>query len=427
MLKVNKLKDYKYEELKKNQNLNLDELYNTRKELIENYTNKIVDYKKSEEVSEQILEELDNYKLKKLSSSTNGNTLSILLDNDVMTGGNMYNTYFNELQKKEYEIKQNKKKINSNDDYNTFESEITDVTSLLSNLNKINKNANNQNDQSTSNYEKILSALNSGNLRNTNRGYAFVTFSTSDESKQLYIQGLTGIKIGKFQVKIEPKFDLNHQHFNEKLFYERAKFDGNIIDKREELIKAENKLIEFEQNFHKNLDENENLKEFNNVRDAFKDLYSDPFKKHDQTNPFTEEDDEEIKFRLRQENSWLMEDDNIEKLRKSRDKRILKKYTEAQLIKKGILSKDSYVDSNNKDPKYNCIKHLTDSYFSKNNEFIPNSNNESYSYPGRRLNPIGSSEFIEKMHSDRLNLMAQDSPSFPIYKRENSVYSELKS
>lgn len=433
--KVKVIKDIKFEEMKKDHHLSLDEMFNKRKELIEDYANKIGNYKKAEEIQSSTLEELEEYKLKKLGAGVSGEILNDFLDEDDRQGQTgIYNNinYLTELKKKEFEIKQNKVKFGAEN-----EEEYSDVTALLSNLNKIKKsNQGVDSSKSLSGFEKIFNSLNSKKV--TNKGYAFVTFANSDQAKRIYLTALAGLKIGKKNVKVEPKFDYNHEHFNEEFFYKRAKLDGNLINKREELLEAEKKLKDFESSFWNNLDENEKLNEFSKARDAFKDQYSDPFKKHDTNNPFTQEDEEEIKYRnkvsgVSEENAWLFEDDKIEKLRRSRDKRIVNKYTEAQLIKRGIIDNE-FVDNSNRNgssamqseesARDKFIQPLSNTFFNKSNEFEPMQSKSLPSPNGRRFNPMGTLEFLEKTFGrDGLSI---SSPAFEKDRREKAVYSEVK-
>jgi hypothetical protein len=425
MQKVEIVKKQKLEEIQRGENKSLDEIFHKRKELIENYTNSLVGFQEAVKLNESAYEELQNYKLKKLGNINE----NILLDEEDRESP-FYKTFINELKKKEYEIKQNKLKLGEE-----YEEEYKDVTSLISNLNKLQKEGDDNSTSST--YEKIFAALNK--KKPVNKGYAFVTFATSDEAKKLYLIGQTGVKLNKKNVKVEPKFELTHENFDEDFMMKRANIDGNILNKREEVLQAEKKLKDFEENFYKNLSQNEKLNEYSTVREAFKDLYSDPFKKHDRNNPMSPEEEEEAKYRMKlngEDNSWLFEDENLEKMRISRDKRILKKYTEGQMIKKGLLNEE-FIDNEDQishtqfnktssvvyDPKYELVKPITDSYFNSSNDY-ESLNKNTKSLSGRKLTPLSSNEFIENyLGFDYLNSTV---PAFQSDKREASVYNELK-
>jgi hypothetical protein len=108
------------------------------------------------------------------------------------------------------------------------------------------------------------------------------------------------------------------------------------------LEQAEKELNQFEKSWTEKMDEK--LIEHNNVLNAYKDLFSDPYKKHDRHNSFEDEEEEEIKNKLiRQEkatgidNTWLFEDDKIEKLRRSKENRLTKKYLNHELLKRGVI------------------------------------------------------------------------------------------
>lgn len=414
MNKVNVVREMKLKEINREENLSLDELQNKRTELIQDYANKIESYRRAIEMTESerkeledsTKEDLENYKLQ---------NLNLLNDEEILS--HKEKLFYNELKKKEFELTQNKNSGKFN------EEDYKDVSSLISNLNKLNSNQDNPTD-----YKGILDVLN--NKKSKNRGYAFVTFATADEAKLFFLFNENSLKIKKSYVEVFPKFELTHEDVDEDLLHSRAKLESNIINRRSELIESEKKLKDFLQTFYDNLDSNEKHKEFETVREAFKDLYADPFKKHDQNNPFTQEEEEEIKYRAKLsglDNTWLFEDDKIEKMRKIRDKRITKKYTEAEFLKRGIISEEFFrteKEATKYEEKYAMIKDLSNSYFNSTENFELSNENDYTGKAGRRMKPIGTKEFIEKnLGRDYLD---NTLPAFEKDKRESVIYEEIK-
>jgi hypothetical protein len=297
---VEKLNSLKAQEVERSKEYSIDQIYNKRKELIENYTNKIAAYE------EEINRELNDYKLKELVDESG-------LDK--------------EMKKKDYEVNENRKHFGTQ-----HEEEYKDISYLLSNLNKLGKE---------NNFEKVNLLLKF--KKQSNKGYAFVTFTTSDEAKIMYsLAKQVGLFIKDKQVKVSPKFDRTHAHFQLEQTIQLAKGDAKIINKRRELEEAERGLNQFEKEWRDMMDKKQT--EHNNVLNAYKDLFSDPFKKHDRHNPFEDDEEEEVRSRmLRQEkllgvdNTWLFEDDKIDKLRRSKENRLTKKYLDHELLKRGLI------------------------------------------------------------------------------------------
>jgi hypothetical protein len=294
--KFNSLKDLA---INKNEEYSIDEIYNKRKELIENYTNKIAAYEGV------INKELNDYKLKELVDDS--------LDN--------------EIKKKEFEANENRRLFGTQN-----EEEYKDISYLLNNLNKLGKE---------NNYEKVSLLLK--NKKQFNKGYAFVTFSTIEEAKYAYTTAkILGLEFKGKDVKVTPKFDRTHAHFQLEQTIEQAKNDAKIINKRRELEEAERNLNQFEKEWRDKMDKKHS--EHNNILTAYKDLFADPFKKHDKYNPFEDDEEDEVRQRIiRQEkllgidNSWLFEDDKIDKLRRSKENRLTKKYLDHELLKRGLV------------------------------------------------------------------------------------------
>ena len=422
MNKVKVVKELKFNQTKKDQNLSLDELQNKKKELIEDYANKVESYRKAiemtesekKEIEKSTSEDLENYKLENLN----------VFVEDARNSNLKEKLFYNELKKKEFELLE-KRKLNKpiNDE------EYKDISSLISNLNKISSTNTSDNlNQDGTEFSNILSLLNKKKLKN--RGYAFVTFATSDEAKLFYLRNTPAMRIKKSNAEIFPKFDLTHEDVDEDLLYENAKSESKIINRRSELIDSEKKLKDFLQNFYDNLDSNEKHKEFESVREAFKDLYADPFKKHDRNNPLTAEEEDEVKYRAKlsgEDTTWLLEDDKIEKMRKIRDKRITKKYTEAEFLKRGIISEELYrreSDPQKVDEKYSTIKAHSDAYFNSTENYDLISDNNYSGNNGRKLKPIGTKEFIEKHVG--MDYLDSTVPAFEKDKRESVIYEEIK-
>ena len=392
--------------------LSLDELYSKRKYLIDDYTTKIAEYNL---FLDQTKEELETYKLEKLKNMTS-DLKTLLMDKDDKEKS-IYNAYLDELKKKEYEIEKNKQKWGLQ-----YEEEYKDVTSLISNLNKLNK----KNPHELMTMEKISNTLK--NTKEHNKGYAFVTFLSSDEAKMFYLNALNGLRLNKSKVQVFPKFDTSHETMDEDFMLKRAKLDQNILNKRESMIQSEEDLNAFEENIYDALDKNAKLKEYENVRAAFKELYTDPFQKHDENNPMTQEEEEEMHWRIKKakeanqneiDNAWLMEDKNLEKLRRARDKRIVKTYTEAQLLKKGV----DVANLNKKNTSINVdyVNLLAESLFTKTADFEPSNTVHSTS---RNFSPVGTKEYIEALiDPDYLN---HKSAAFEKDYREEKVYNEIK-
>jgi len=123
----------------------------------------------------------------------------------------------------------------------------------------------------------------------------------------------------------------------------QAESDINIKDKLKDLKEAEEKLNKFESDFKAEMDKNH--KDYEQVLTSYKDMYSDPFKRHDENhNPFDSDEEREIKHNLKKQeganninNLWLYEDKNLEKLRIGQDNKISKKFLDWELLKRGVV------------------------------------------------------------------------------------------
>jgi hypothetical protein len=346
MQKVEKIKDIKIQELRVP---TLDEAQSQRAELIETYTSKIAEFEKlkMERIENEIKSELENYKFEFLINCENfGQNLNLnaidskSINNDGLNSGVSQSALLDlekELTKKEFEIIQNANLRPENVE------EYKDVCSLVKNISTLQKEQNShlsataEKDDSIKNVDKILKRK-----RLQNKGYAFVTFISSDEAKRLYLEGQLGVKIQNKLCDIEPKFDKTHNSMDIQKLLDLAKKDSIIIGKEDEIKLAEQKIFEFESKLDEKLDAKQ--KEIKEVIAAYRDLYSDPFKKHDINNPFSKEEEQRLKFSLKKleektgvSNYWILEEDKLDELRKIKDKRMTKTYLDWQLLKKGVV------------------------------------------------------------------------------------------
>jgi hypothetical protein len=372
---LKKLETLREEKVRGMNEYNIDETFNRKKELIEIYANRIAEY---EAVKEEVNNELNEYRLTNLES---------FIDS--------------EFRKKDVEANENAKAFGS-----ANEQEYKDVTYLINNLKKL---------KGLDGLQKVNNIISN---RKTNRGYAFVTFPTSAEAKIVYLLGYANMVMPG--VKISPKFERTHHHFEIEKTLQIAKKDAAIIQKRKQLIEAEGKLNAFEKEWSAKLDNKH--KEYNEILNAYKDLYTDPFKKHDKNNPFEEEDEEEIKRNLiKQEketgidNTWLFEDDKIEELRKFREQRLTKTYLDYELLKKGIRPEKVL-------KKTNYLQPIVDDFFSENTEMRLISESEKGS--GRMKEMLTGKKFIEKYMGK--DLSSSHNAAFPLERRETQIIREIK-
>ncbi len=343
--KIEKIKDLKFKEI----NIpTLDEAQSTRIDLIENYTSKIAEYEKlkKERIENEIKNDLESYKFDFWINGENFDNLNSNINN---FSNNKFNSNISnsnsslfelekELLKKEFEIIQNYQSNPENIE------EYKDLSSLVKNISNLNKK-NNLNEDSNKSIEedsinKVDKILKKKKLQN--KGYAFITFTTSDEAKYLYLQGKLGIKIKNKLCAIEPKFNKTHNSMDIERLIDLAKKDAIIIGKEEEIKSAEQKILNFESSLDEKLSEKE--KELKQVIAAYRDLYSDPFKKHDSNNPLSKEEEERLKYSIKKleentgvNNYWILEEDRLDELRKIKDKRMTKTYLDWQLLKKGVI------------------------------------------------------------------------------------------
>ncbi len=371
---LKRLDSIREQKLKQMNEYNIDETFNRKKELIEIYANRIAEYEK---VKDEVENELNEYKINNLES------------------------YIDlELRKKDVEASENMKAYGASN-----EQEYKDVTSLINNLKKLKGN---------DGLEKINSIISN---RRANRGYAFVTFPTSAEAKLIFMLSCADSVLPG--VKISPKFERTQHHFELDKTLEIAKRDAAVIQKKKQLVEAENKLNEFEKEWAAKLDNKH--QEYNEILNAYKDLYTDPYKKHDKNNPLEEEDEEEIKRNLRKQekengvdNTWLFEDDKIEELRKYREQRLTKTYLEYELLKKGIRPEKVL-------KKTNYLQPIVEDFFADNTEMrlIPESGPAS----GRTKQPLTGNKFIEKYLGKD---MTSSHNAFPLERKETKISRDIK-
>lgn len=461
MIKVEKIKEIKLKELGKG-NFTLDEAQSTRAELIEVYASKIADYEnmRKERIESEIKSDLENYKFDFLVNgesfeNLNFNNSSINSINEKNNNKELNSVFNNnnngisngalldlekELIKKEFEIIQNASLRPENLE------EYKDVSSLVNNISTLQKEQSTSADldstDSIKNVDKILKRK-----RLQNKGYAFVTFLASEDAKRLYLEGKLGVKIQNKLCEIEPKFDKTHNSIDIQRLLDLAKKDAVVIGKEEEIKIAEQKILEFESHLDEKLDAKQ--KEIKEVIAAYRDLYSDPFKKHDANNPFSKEEEERLRFSLKKleentgvSNHWILEEDKLDELRKIKDKRVTKTYLDWQLLKKGVVPQsvlNSLADNSSSAKAQSASAQLqneVNSHFSEtekvelafnhnlNNNNLSNNNNNNI--PGR-ITPESISDkkaFIESyLGKDYLQAEAY---GFRADKRDEAIYREVR-
>ena len=419
-IKLEKIKDYKMEDL----NIpTLDEAHSTRVDLIENYSNKITEYEKlkNKRVESEIKNDLENYKLNFILKGQNFYYENIDNDNNKIND-NLLNLE-KELIKKEFEIIQNMTNHPVNSD------EYKEVSSLINNINNLTAEKENK---KLDDVDKMLKRK-----RLNNKGYVFVTFISSDEAKKLYLEGQLGIKIKNKLCEITPKFNQTHNNMDLIKLIDLAKNDQVIIGKEEEIKIAEKKILDFESNLDEKLDKKQ--KEIKEVIEAYKDLYSDPFKKHNKNNPLSKEEEEKIKYGLKRleketgvNNYWILEEDKLDELRKIKDKRMTKTYLDWQLLKKGILPED-VLKRNNSENK-NLLEQTVNENFSEKEKFELKisgvGNNSSDNLSDYKSGKLTISEIKDKKNFIE-NYLGKDylnSENFAFRKdqRDEAIYQEIK-
>lgn len=456
MKQIEQIKEHKLKDL---EIPNIDEAMATRKDLIENYTNKIAEFEKmkNERLEEEVQGEIDDFKFEYF---VNGENFGF--ENPQDTKGNL-NTFkeFNldnngvnlldlekELIKKEYEIIQNSENNNNPENLEEFK----DVSSLVKNISNLNSLENSENSleknegNSLQKSEEILKRQ-----RLMNKGYAFVTMISSNEAVKLYLEAQLGLKIKNNICDIEPKFDKTHNSMDIERLIENSKKDSILLGKEEEIKSVQNKIFNFESSLDQKLDKKQ--KEIKEVISAYRDLYSDPFKKHDARNPLSFEEEEKIKFGLKKmqketgvNNLWILEEDKLDELRKIKDKRMTKTYLDWQLLKKGIIPenvlRNSYSNNSNVLTTGEIMSKNIDSNFSEKEKFelkIPlNANNESYSILNKNENSYDynkpgrlSQEEISDKKKFMENYLGKDylkteTHGFQEDKRDLAIYNEIK-
>lgn len=289
----------------------------------------------------------------------------------------------------------------------------------------------------SNNYDKISKKTGIKNLyqtvksrRKQNKGYAFVTFSTSEQAKTLYLLGIGGLQIKNQYLDVLPKFGITHEHFDSELLVQNAKNNADLIEKKNNIKQAEEKLIDFEKTWSKNLDSKH--AEYDNVLNAYKDFYTDPFKKHDRYNPLTKLEEDEIKHRIQEQqkqgnidNTWLLESSKIEKLRKNREERVTKKYLEWELLRKGVVPESTLEKIKDVETYNNPLNSLVDSFFSdKITSRIEHPLNNPKNKKGRINKLLDSKGFIEKYIG--MEQLQKHSAAFEDDNQELGVYKELK-
>jgi len=444
--KVEKIKELKMREI----NIpTLDEAQSTRKDLFENYTTKIAEYEKlkKERLENEIKSDLDNYKFEfimngenfeNLNSNKNKNNSNYKLNNIINTDSTKFLLDLDkELIKKEFEIMQNVSSFPENIE------EYKDVSSLVKNINNLQKENSNlglrgENDKyNEDSFKKVEKILRRKKLQN--KGYAFVTFLTSDEAKKIYFEGQLGIKIKNKLCEIEPKFNKTHNNMDIQRLLDLAKNDSIIIGKEEEIKQAEKKIFNYESELDKKLDLKQ--KELIDVIAAYRDLYSDPFKKHDSNNPFSTEEEERLKFSIKKleentgiNNYWILEEDKLNELRKIKDKRITKKFLDWQLLKKGVVPENvlkslKETNENQNSPASVLAKQIKNNFSDKEKmELAFNTlkyNSDDYN-PGRINNTKISDKkaFIETYLGK--DYLEADTFGFQYEKRDEVIYQEVK-
>jgi len=466
--KVDKIKEIKLKELRIP---TLDEAHSTRSELIEIYTSKIAEYEKlkKERIENEIKSDLENYKFDFLINGENLENLNSTnnKDNLCLNNNNSFNdkssSFFDvglsnralldlekELLKKEFEIIQNTSLRPENLE------EYKDVSSLVKNISTLQKeqtsDAGSSDSSSTSNLnknseedsikkvDKILKRK-----RLLNKGYAFITFLSSDEAKRLYLEGQLGVKLQNKLCNIEPKFDRTHNSMDIQRLLELASKDSVIIGKEDEIKQAEHKILEFESQLDEKL--NTKQREINEVITAYRDLYSDPFKKHDLNNPFSKEEEERLKFSLKKleektgvSNYWILEEDKLDELRKIKDKRITKTYLDWQLLKKGVVPESvlkSFADNDSRKSTSNSSSGIAqllqkeiNSNFSEKEKFelsfTQNNRNNKNTSIGR-ITPESITDkkaFIEAYLGK--DFLDAESFGFRADKRDEAIYNEVR-
>jgi hypothetical protein len=137
------------------------------------------------------------------------------------------------------------------------------------------------------------------------------------------------------------------------------------------------------------------------VIDGYKDIFSDPFKRHDKEyNPIDSDEEAEIRNNIHKQEKeskmnhlWLYEDDKLDELRKIKDKKITNKYIEWQLLKRGVVPEKKKNQESKKG--FTFYNDILEDMIAEEPQISLESENKDLS--GRNnSNKFGPSEFIEK-------------------------------
>jgi len=417
---LSKVEEAKKKELENKDKLTIDETFNKRKELIEDYVNKRAEVEKILKDEETLIEGLDRQTKQQLEKY-----MLLKADKHIFSTNANYSDdeseilFKREILKKQFEIKENIKTYGDN--YST------NIDSYEEHFNKLKQNIKNEqgeNDDGNNGWRKLKKMMNDNYTKN--KGWAFITYSTADEAKKVFLSR-DFIFLKKMPVVLSPKFELTHEHLDFDYIMKRAENDVNIKDKLKDMKEAESNLNEFEGKFKADMDKNH--KDYQDILTSYRDMYSDPFKRHDEkNNPFDSDEEQEIKHNLKQQentngidNLWLYEDKNLEKLRRTQDTKISKKYLDWELLKRGIVpekykTKPESLEDNRYDQVY------VNNLISKDNKDVGFlQDNTKYSH-GRNVNVnYGTKNFIE----DYLGKDNLDVKPFKKTDKESVFYKEI--
>lgn len=108
-------------------------------------------------------------------------------------------------------------------------------------------------------------------MRTVNFGYAFVTFSHTDEAKLVSLL-MGDVIIDNMPMTVTPKIHVDHKDFDDLFKLQLKKNDSVLVDEFEQLRNAKKDLRDFEENIDKDLPSLKKLKQFQEMaRDMIED------------------------------------------------------------------------------------------------------------------------------------------------------------
>lgn len=209
-------------------------------------------------------------------------------------------------------------------------------------------------------------------------------------------------------LKLLPKLTTKHEDLDFEYLKQKGQSNLHFIQKKNEIEEARKKLNEFELKFKdkivtNHLTQDKSHEDYNTVIEGYKDIFSDPYKRHDKEyNPFDSDEEMLIKQNIQKQEKesklnhlWLYDDAKLEELRKMKDKKITKKYLDWQLLKRGIIPKKK-TNLPKKENEFTFYQEVLDDMFSQEGEIKVDSDLDVMSNGRNHSKTFGPGEFVQK-------------------------------